>query len=404
MPLKDTEIKNAKPRDKQFKLADGAGLYVLIHPNGSKYWRLKYRIGGKEKVLAIGIYPEVSLAKARELSILAKAKIKEGIDPIEHKRQAKQQVQGLNSLAVIANEWMEVKRPTWSEKHYIKIKGVLTNHIYPQIGKADIKTITGKQILDLAKKVESEGLKAVPENVLTTLSQVFTYAIFTSRAESNPCIGLRAYLEHQIEEHHRHISVAELEDLLQAIEAYKGMPATKIACKLFMLVFLRSNELRFGRWEDIDWNTKLWTIPSMQMKGRKVAKESGKLTHIVPLAEQTIELLKELYTHTGHGKYMFPSTKRNGLVMSDGTINKMMKLIGFHDKQTTHGFRGLASTVLNERQAFPSDVIEAQLSHAGKDKVKRAYDHSTLLEPRRELMQYWADYLTEHGLKTVTLR
>lgn len=407
MALKDSEIRHAKAHEKSYKLFDGGGLFILVHTNGSKYWRLKYRHSNKEKTLAIGVYPEVTLAAARKAREEAKELLRQGIDPSQHKQEA-QEAKAVNtednSLRVLANEWLDIKKPEWSDKHYIKIAGLFNNHILPTLGNKPIDDISGKEALDLARTKESEGYKSIQNLLLQTLAQVARYGIVTQRASNNPFVGLSSYLQSQIEEHHRHISVNQLESLLKAIDGYTGSPQTIIACKLTMLVFLRSSELRHGKWEHIDWKKKTWTVPSEQMKGRKVAKESGMLTHVVPLADQTIEILKELHLLTGKGVNMFPSQRGEGKVMSDGTINKMLKTIGFHDAQTAHGFRGLASTVLNESQLFSHDVIERQLAHKEKNKVRRAYNHAEYLEERRKLMQYWADYLSEHGLETKTIK
>jgi|LSQX01.1.fsa_nt_gb integrase len=407
MKLKDSVIKHAQPKEKQYRITDGGGLYILIHQNGGKYWRLDYRHNGIRKTLAIGVYPEVTLAEARKAREEAKELLRQGIDPSQHKQEAQKTKTASavdNSLRVLANEWLDIKKPEWSDKHYIKIAGLFNNHILPTLGNKPIDDISGKEALDLARQKESEGYKSIQNLLLQTLAQVARYGIVTQRASNNPFVGLSSYLQSQIEEHHRHISVNQLESLLKAIEGYKGSPLTVIACKLTILVFLRSNELRHGKWEHIDWDNKTWTVPSEYMKGRKIAKESGALTHTVPLAKQTIEILKELHLLTGNSVNMFPSQRGEGKVMSDGTINKMLKAIGFHDVQTTHGFRGLASTVLNESQQFSHDVIERQLAHKEKNKVRRAYNHAEYLEERQKLMQYWADYLTEHGLQTKTIK
>ncbi|MDO5666562.1 MAG: integrase arm-type DNA-binding domain-containing protein [Alcaligenaceae bacterium] len=406
MKLKDSVIKHAQPREKQYRLTDGGGLYILIHQNGGKYWRLDYRHNSTRKTLAIGVYPEVTLAEARKAREDAKELLRQGIDPSQHKQETQKAKTGStadNSLRALANEWLDIKKPEWSDKHIIKITGLLNNHILPALGNKPIDDISGKEALDLAKLKESEGYKSIQNLLLQTLAQVARYGIATQRANNNPFVGLSSYLQSQIEEHHRHISVNQLESLLKAIDGYTGSPITIMACKLTMLVFLRSNELRHGRWEHIDWKNKTWTVPSEQMKGRKIAKESGMLTHVVPLADQTIKILKELHLLTGKGVNMFPSQRGEGKVISDGTINKMLKTIGFHDAQTTHGFRGLVSTVLNESQLFNQDIIERQLAHKKRNKVRRAYNHAEYLEERRKLMQYWADYLTEHGLKTKIL-
>lgn len=407
MSLRDSEIKHAQAKDKDYKLTDGGGLYILIRTTGRKYWRLDYRYGGKRKTLAVGVYPEITLARARKSREDAKALLAQGIDPNQHKQESKKAEfvkEADDSLKAIAAEWLEIKKPEWSNKQYTKILGLLNNHIYPTLGNKSINDISGKEALDLARKKESEGYKSIPKLSLQTLGQVALYAIATQRANNNPFIGLSSYLQSQIEEHHRHVPISQLENLLKAINNYKGSPLTIIACKLTMLVFLRSTELRHGRWEQIDWDNRTWTIPSVQMKGRKIEKESGFLTHVVPLANQTVEILQELHSLTGKGLNMFPSQRGEGKVMSDGTINKMLKTIGFHDVQTAHGFRGLASTILNESQLFNHDIIERQLAHKERNKIRRAYNHAEYLDQRQKLMQYWADYLTEHGLETKTLK
>lgn len=407
MALKDSEIRHAKLTDKNYKLFDGGGLYILINSNGRKYWRLKYKYLGKEKTLSIGVYPQITLAQARKAREEAKELLRQNIDPSQHKQEAKRAEHhkpSKHNLKTVATEWLAVKKNNWSAGHYQRMTGMLKNHIYPTLGNKEIDEISGKEALDLARAKENEGYKELPMNILQTLKQVATFANATGQASNNPFFGLSSYLKTQPQEHHRHVPIDQLESLLRAIDDYQGNPITIMACKLTMLVFLRSSELRYGRWEQIDWDKKTWTIPSTRMKGLLIEKESGLLTHLVPLAEQTIEILKELHSITGHRENMFPSQRGEGKVMSDGTINKMLKTIGFHDVQTAHGFRGLASTVLNESQLFNEDVIERQLAHKEKNKVRRAYNHAEYLTERQKLMQYWADYLTEHGLQTQTIK
>lgn len=403
MKLKDSQIRNAKPKEKQYQLSDGGNLYLIVAPNGSKYWRFFYRINGKGKTLALGVYPQVSLKQARTKLYEAKLMLADGKCPSTEKQKAKnRQILDLNNtFSPISKEWFELKSKGWGADHTKRTKALIKNDILPKLGDLNVADITSLEVLAVIRSIESRGSLDMADQALGIMDRIFIYANVTGRSKSNPAYGLRAYLAPRTTavQHHRHVSKEQLPELLYLIDSYGGRIETIIATKLILLTFVRSSELRNGRWEQIKWEEREWHIPSQQMKGRLIDKSSGQ-THIVPLSTQSIALLKDLYSHTGRGALMFPSTKGEGKVMSDGTINKLLKSIGFHTEQTTHGFRGLASTLLNESGLFNDDAIERQLSHKDRNKIRRAYNHAKYLDERHELMQWWGDFLQSQGLST----
>jgi len=395
MNLKDSEVKSAKPQEKPYKMADGTGLYLLVNPSGSKYWRFDYRFLGKRKTLAVGVYPAVSLKDARIKLREAKECLANGIDPGYKKktdRRAKE-IEAENSFKAIGTEWFDTRSKGWGVDHTKRSKALLEKDIYPKIGFIPVNKVVAPDVLDVVRAIEARGSLSMAEQALSVMGNILRYAVGTGRADQDVSYGMGQFLQPKTEvKHHRHVSDGQLAELLISIDAYRGRPETKIATKLMVLTFLRSAELRNSKWEYIQWDKNEWHVPSQVMKGKLIQKASG-ISHIVPLCRQAVDLLKELHTFTGRGEYLFPSVKGDGKVMSNGTINKVLKTIGFHAEQTTHGFRGLASTLMNEKGRFHPDVIERQLSHKERNKIRRAYDHSLHLEERHRLMQWWGDYL-----------
>ncbi|NLY64424.1 MAG: integrase arm-type DNA-binding domain-containing protein [Alcaligenaceae bacterium] len=395
MALTDTKIKNAKPEAKPYKLGDTGGLYLLVNPSGSKYWRYKYRFGGKEKTLAIGVYPTVTLKDARAKHMEAREHLINGTDPGYQKKVEKRakDIEAENSFKAIGTEWFDTRSKGWGADHTKRSKSLLEKDIYPKIGFIPVNKVAAPDVLDVVRAIEARGSLSMAEQALSVMGNILRYAVGTGRAEQDVSYGMGQFLQPKTEvKHHRHVSDDQLAELLISIDAYGGRPETKIATKLMVLTFLRSAELRNSKWEYIQWDKNEWHVPSQVMKGKLIQKASG-VSHIVPLCRQAVDLLKELHTFTGRGEHLFPSIKGDGKVMSNGTINKVLKIIGFHAEQTTHGFRGLASTLMNEKGRFHPDVIERQLSHKERNKIRRAYDHSLHLEERHRLMQWWGDYL-----------
>ena len=393
MALKDMQCRKASAEEKPYKLAAGGGLYLLVNPNGKKYWRYKYRFHGKEKVLALGVYPDVGLAKAMADHRAARELLAADIDPMASKKSEKRanRIAQENSFKAIAKEWVDSQSSGWSQAHIDRVNGFFKNHIFPSFGEEPVSKITSLDVLDAIRKMEAKGLGESCYKALAQTNKVFMYAVVTERAPVNVAAGLSSFLKPKPPtKHHPHVEKEELGKLMVLIDGYGGLPQTRIATKLIMLCFMRSNELRQATWEEIDFEEATWTIPSAHRKGSKTLKASG-IPHIVPLSRQAVELLTELRKYTGDRPLMFEGQKR-GVPISENTVNKALRTIGYGEEQSAHGFRGLASTILNEN-GFNPDAIERQLSHAEKNQVRRAYDHSMRLDERAVMMQWWSDYL-----------
>jgi integrase len=383
--LSDAKVRNSKPRAKPFKIADGEGLFLLIMPNGSKYWRLKYFFAGKEKVLALGVYPEVTLADARERRAQARKVIAAGNDPGETKKEAKRLLIAKHgsTFEVVAREWHENRLSKWTPEHAKKVLKRLETHVFPRIGKRPIADIATAELLSVMRKIEDHGAE-IAHRLLQICGQVFTYAVVTQRATINPAVSLRGALKPVVKNNHAYLKPNELPEYLKKLDAYDGALQTKLAMKFLLLTFVRTGELRGAAWSEIDFHKAEWRIPAERMKMRD--------PHIVPLARQAIAILKELNPVTGNWQYIFPNQHKPSGQMSENTILYALYRMGYHSRATGHGFRSTASTILNEN-GFPPDVIERQLAHSERDKVRAAYNHAQYLPERRKMMQWWADYL-----------
>lgn len=405
-PLTDKVIKSIKPTDKLQKKPDGESLFLFVFPTGGKVFKLLYRFNGKQNTYTLGEYPLLSLAEARIMKAKIKTLLAQGIDPNYHKKEAKAQKMleesGAGTFEVVASEWLENHRYKVGDKQYIKLSGVLKNHINPVIGKLKLEAVTSQGILDLSKRIEAKGLKDIPKVAIRAIGQVYNYAIATGQATNSPChAGLSAYLTPHIETNHPHIELGQLGALLRSLEGIKSSPIVVIGLKLVILLAPRQSELRACKWAYLDRRKGVLTIPSELMKGTLKNKREGKLEHDIPLSTQAVKLFEQLHSLTGNNQngLMFPSSLGQGKIISDGTLNKALKQTGYYEQQNIHGFRSLLSTYLNEVFPEKSDLIEKMLSHQVGDKVKRAYDRSKQLEHRRELYQHWADYLESQGLK-----
>jgi integrase len=393
MPLSDTTIKNAKPNpDKAYKLPDEKGMYLLVNPNGSKYFRLKYRFGGKEKVLALGVYPDTSLKQAREKRDEARKQLAEGIDPSENRKAVKSSKaeSAANSFEVIAREWGGKKVDTWADKNN-RSKRMLERNIFPWLGSKPITDILPKDILDCLRRVEDRGTIETAHRTLQICGQVYRYAVATGRTERDITPDLRGALPPAKGEHFAAITEPkQVAELLRAIDSYQGSLPAVCALKIAPLVFVRPGELRAAEWQHIDLDAKEWRY--------YVSKTS--VQHIVPLSSQAVAILEELQPFSGHGRFVFPSerTPRGDRCMSDNTLNAALKRLGYgKDVMTAHGFRAMARTILDEVLGVRPDFIEHQLAHAVKDPNGRAYNRTAHLSERHKMMQLWADYLD--GLK-----
>lgn len=393
MALTHIQCRQARPKDKPYKLTEGSGLYLLVNPNGRKYWRYSYRFGGKEKTMALGVFDTVSLAEAKVRHQAARELLSNGKDPMmQRQAQARADRQAQEtSFKTIAIEWQQSQASGWSDTHVGRVAGLFENHLYPDLADRPISELTPLEVLDVIRKMEARGLGESCYKALSAISKVCMYAVVSGRAATNPAAGLRDFLKPAPPvKHHAHVDESELGKLVSLIDVYGGMPQTRIAIKLVMLCFMRSAELRLATWGEIDWEAQQWHIPSERRKGSKTLKASG-IPHIVPLSRQAMLLLRELQQHTGNRTLMFEGQKPR-VPISENTINKALTAIGYGDEQSTHGFRGLASTILNEN-GFNRDAIDRQLSHQEQNQVRRAYDHSQRMAERTTMMQWWAEFL-----------
>jgi integrase len=389
MALSDTAIRNIKAKDKPQKLADGGGLYLLLNPSGARWWRLKYRFGGKEKLLSLGTYPDTGLKDAREKRDAARKLLASGIDPAVQRRAEK--AAGLeragNSFEVIAREWHAKQSQTWVELHASRIMLRLENDIFPWLGKRPIAEINAKELLTTVNRTVSRGAVESAHRVLQNCGQIFRYAIVTGRAEHNPAVDLRGALPPVKQKHLAAITDANaIGGLLRAIDSYQGTFVTKCALRLAPMVFVRPGELRQAEWKEFDLDAAQWNIPAEKMKMRE--------PHLVPLAPQALEILRELQPLTGGGRYVFPSARSPRRPMSNNAVLSALRRMGYATNEMSgHGFRAMARTVLDETLHFRPDYIEHQLAHAVRDPNGRAYNRTAHLSERRKMMNAWADYL-----------
>ena len=394
MPLTDTAIRNAKPKEKQYKLSDEKGLYLLVKKAG-KYFRLDYRFGGKRKTLALGVYPDVKLAEARGKRDSARKLIVNGVDPVQYKKEAKamQNEEVVNSFEVVAREWFTRKKHIWTEGHAKKIIRSLDLNIFPWLGQKEVASISAPELLTVLRRIEDRGALDTAHRVKQICGQIFRYAVATGRAERDSSADLRGALPPTKQKHMATITdPKKIGELLRVIDGYEGHLITRCALRLAPLVFVRPGELRHAEWEEVNFEQAEWKIPAEKMKMRA--------THIVPISDQAASILREIKPLTGHGRYVFPSLRSAERPMSNNTISAALRRMGYaKEEMSGHGFRSMASTLLHE-QGWPTDVIERQLAHAETNKVKAAYNHAQHLPERRRMMQSWADYLAQLKMNT----
>lgn len=389
MPLSDTAIRKAKPTDKIQRLFDGGGLYLEITLAGSKLWRQKYRHGGREKRLAHGTYPEVSLAEARARREAARKLLTSGIDPGEHKKAEKAagEERAANNFEAVAREWHAKFSKRWAESHSSKIMGRLENDLFPWIGSRPIAEVKAPELLRCLRRIESRGALETAHRVLQNAGQVFRYAIATGRADRDPSTDLRGALAPWKPQHYpAPTDPKAVGELLRAIDGYSGGNVVKAMLRLAPLVFVRPGELRQAEWAEIDMDAKEWNIPAHKMKMRE--------PHLVPLSKQAMAILEDLQPLTGNRAHVFPGGHDPRKAMSENALNAALRRMGYDkDTMTAHGFRAIARTLLDEELGFRPDYIEHQLAHAVRDPNGRAYNRTSHLAERRKMMQAWADYL-----------
>jgi integrase len=386
--LTDLKLKRAARRDKPYKISDQNGLFVLVSPNGSKLWRLAFRFDGKQQLLALGAYPEVSLREARDKRDDARRLLASGINPAFHRKLEKIQrvTRAANSFESVALEWFAKFSPQWAHGHSSKIKRRLERDVFPWIGARPIAEITAPELLAVLRRIESRGAIETAHRAHQNCGQVFRYAVATDRAHRDPSADLRGAIPPAQSKHHPSIIDPKgIGELLRAIRGYRGSFVTACALRLAPLVFVRPTELRHAEWSEFDLDRAEWRIPAEKMKMRG--------PHIVPLSVQAVDILRELHPLTGNGNYVFPGERSRKRPMSENTVNAALRRLGYgKDEMTGHGFRSMASTLLNEH-GWHRDAIERQLAHAERDDIRAAYNYAEHLKERRRMMQAWADYL-----------
>src|SRR3989338_874601 len=410
--LTELAIKKAKPEAKDYKMADGGGLYLLVKITGSKCWRLKYRIGGKEKLLALGVYPDVSLSEARDRREQARKLLANGSDPSAIKQAAKQAQQKTlqiaeNSFKNLAAELHKIKSPMWTAGHAKQWLISMEKYAMPVIGDRPIAEIEPMEIVGIMRAVEANGTFETRDRLLQTIGAVFKYAIATGRAKYNPAEIRMALADRPKVEHFACITPAELPEFLRAVTSYQSLdkvsPIAITAFRFLMLTTTRTSEVRFSKWADFDLDAGCWVIPEEQT-GRK-GKIGKRNPHAVPLCTQAVKILRDLYPVTGQGEYVFPNRNSSGRVISENTVLKIIETIGYKGRMTGHGFRSLARSILGE-MGYRWEALEAMLSHALVNQTAAAYVRTTYFEERRGIMQQWADYLdkVEAGAEVIPLR
>lgn len=395
MPLTDNAIKALKPKDKPYKASDEKGLFLLVNTNGSRYWRFKYRFGGKEQLLAIGVYPDVSLKEARNKRDEARKQLQDGINPNEAKKEQKQQIHLAltNSFEAIAQEWLALNKQKWTEKHCQHVTSSLEQDVFPIFGHKAIDTIKPLEVLAVLRQIEARGAMDIAKRVKQRCEAVFRYALITERVTYNPVSDLKDALISVKAQNYAALTSKELPTFLQAFAAYACEHQTRIAFNLLMLTGVRTGELIAAQWSEFDFRAKEWRIPAERMKKRQ--------EHIVPLSRQAIALLEEIRPLTGHFALVFPHRSEPLKPMSNATFLRVIERIGYKGRMTGHGLRSVFSSVLNESNLWNTDAIERQLAHVPANKVKGAYLRTQFMIERHKMMQWYADYLDQLQGKNV---
>ena len=395
--LTELSIKQAKPKEKQYKLTDGEGMYLRVYPNGSKYWQLQYWCDGKQKILSFGVWPNISLKEARDKRFAAKKIIKEGIDPNDEKKERlevqssereKEKIRKISTFQIVAHEWFSRQSTQWTERHSIGVLSSLKMHVFPDLGEIPIADISNQDVIATLRILESEGKYETCYRIRQKLEAIFSFAEIEGLCFGNPAIGLQKILTKPQPKSQNSLPISELPEFLKKIDADTGASkTTSLAMKFLILTFVRTSELRFADWRefDIDCTEPLWVIPAERMKMRK--------THHVPLSRQAVSILEEMQQYSGTEGYVFPQVYNQKKAMSENTLLYFSNRLGYAGRNTIHGFRSVASTVLNESRKWQPDVIELQLSHQESNKVRKAYNRAEQLDERRKMMEWWSDYI-----------
>lgn len=408
MSLTDAAIKQAKPAEKPRRLADALGLYLEVSPTGGKLWRWKYRFGGKEKRLALGIYPNVGLAAARKARDAAREDLGAGLDPAQSRKREKlrRSIPTHDGFEAVAREWHEVQAAGWADSHASTVLRRLERDVFPWLGKCRTGEITAPEVLAVLKKIEAREAFETAQRVREVMGQVFRYAIGTERAIRNPAADVQGQLKKPHGQHHAAIiDPAKFGSLVVAMRGYKGSAIVRTALQFSALVFQRPGEVRGATWGEFDLDAAVWTIPAARMKRGKEQKTNGE-PHLVPLASQAVALLRDLQPLTGHrgaDAFVFPGERHHTRPLSENGVRMALRTMGFgNTDHTPHGFRASARTMLDQGLQVRVDVIEAQLAHAVRDPLGRAYNRTTFLAERTSMMQRWADYIDALAVQAST--
>ena len=384
-----TELACKKANAVGKKLTDGNGMYLLVHKNGSKYWRMDYRFEGKRKTLALGVWPETTLTKAREMRDQARILIQDKIDPLEQKKKLNRIrfEDHQRTFALLTEEWMKRQTSRWTEKHTSDVKRSLENHVFPDLGDRPINEIQRSEVLQVLRKLEGVNKYEATHRARQRIEAVFNFAIITGDCENNPAAGLTKALTPPTKKKMPSLKPEELPEFLSRLEDYKGHRLTYLAMRFMLYTFVRTKELRAAEWIEFDLKEMdpTWKIPPERMKMRR--------EHVVPLSSQAVEVLNKVSEISGSEKLVFPGQQNPTKPMSENTLLYALYRMGYHSRATTHGFRSVASTILNESGLWHPDSIERQLAHVETNKVRSAYDRSEHLSERRKMMQWWADHL-----------
>ncbi|MEQ5726712.1 tyrosine-type recombinase/integrase [Providencia alcalifaciens] len=409
MALTDAKVRAAKPLDKSYKLTDGDGMHLMVHTNGSKYWRLQYRFGGKQKMLALGVYPDISLAEAREKRDAARKLIANGFDPSEKLKEVKEEQQKeFNTFEKVARDWHATNKK-WSEGHSNRVLKSLEDNIFATLGKRNIVELKTRDLLEPIKAVEVSGRLEVAARLQQRVTAIMRYAVQSGLIDYNPAQDMAGAVATGKRVHRAALELKRLPELLQRIDDYKGRPLTKLAVKLTLLVFIRSSELRFARWDEIDFDNAMWTIPAEReaIEGVKYSHRGSKMrtTHLVPLSRQAIEILKQIYQFSGNNELIFIGDHNPRKPMSENTVNNALRVMGYDTKTEVcgHGFRTMACSSLIESGLWSKDAVERQMSHQERNSVRAAYIHKAEhIDERRLMVQWWADYLDANLEQTIS--
>lgn len=409
MALTDIKVRSAKPQEKEYTLVDGDGMFLLVHPNGSKYWRFRFRFGGKQHLIAFGVYPETSLADARQKREEARRLVAAGIDPREHKRAVKEeQAKEAITFESVAREWHATNKK-WSEEHSRRVLKSLEDNLFPTIGKRSIEELKTRDLLAPIKVVEATGRLEVASRLQQRTTAIMRYAVQSGLIDYNPAQEMAGAVASSNRVHRPALELKRLSELLRRIDGYTGRPMTRLAVELTLLIFIRSSELRFARWSEIDFETSMWTIPAERetIEGVKHSQRGSKMRtpHLVPLSQQALAILKHVHKLSGEGDFVFIGDHDHRKPMSENTVNKALRVMGYDTKVEVcgHGFRTMACSSLIESGLWSRDAVERQMSHMERNSVRAAYIHKAEhLDERRLMLQWWADFLDANRAREVS--